>query len=150
MAKKVTVASKKDKNHVETIEIKSSKSGHRPKITVLVDSEEALERQVHGFVGFLRERAIVALAVGFVVATQAQNLIKQLLASFLDPLTKIFFGSRLSDQTFTWTYHGRSQNFAWGEFVYVLINFFVVILTLYIIIKLFKLDKLDKPAESKK
>jgi large-conductance mechanosensitive channel len=139
-----------EKTDSQTVEIKHSKGGRRPKVTVLV-GEEAFERQVHGFVGFLRERAIVGLAVGFVVATQVQNVIKQLIASFLDPLTTVLFGSKLSNQTFTWTWHDRHSDFAWGQFVYVLIDFFVVVITIYAIIKVFKLDKLDAPkAETKK
>jgi large-conductance mechanosensitive channel len=136
----------------ETIHIKSD-GKHRPKVTVLVGgSEDILERQVHGFVGFLREKAIVGLAVGFVVATQVQTVVKQLITSFLDPLTTVLFGAKLSNRTFTWTWHGRHSDFAWGQFVYVLIDFFVVVITIYAIIKLFKLDKLDapKPAETKK
>ena len=138
------------KPDTQTIEIKHSKSGHRPKVTVLVDSEEAFGRQVSGFVGFLRERAVVGLAVGFVVATQVQTLVKQLVSSFLDPLTMLLFGAKLSDRTFTWHFHDRHQDFAWGQFVYVLIDFFIVVITIYALIKLFKLDKLDKPADTKK
>jgi large-conductance mechanosensitive channel len=129
----------------ETIHIKSD-GKHRPKVTVLVDnSEDALGRQVHGFVGFLREKAIVGLAVGFVVATQVQSVVKQLIASFLDPLTTVLFGAKLSSQTFTWSWHDRHAQFAWGQFVYILINFFVIVIAIYAIIKLFKLDKLDAP-----
>jgi large-conductance mechanosensitive channel len=140
--------STKTTDNRQVVEIKSSKGQHHPKITVLVDSsEDAVRERVHGFVGFLRERAIVGLAVGFVVATQVQSVIKQLISSFLDPLTILLFGAKLSNQTFTWNWHGRHADFAWGQFVYVLIDFFVVVLTIYIIIKLFNLDKLDTPTK---
>lgn len=143
---------KPDKTETHNIEIKTKNGQKHPKITVLVDSsEDAVRDRVEGFLGFLRERAIVTLAVGFVVATQVQNVIKQLLGSFLDPFTNLFFGAKLTALTFTWHYHGRHENFAWGQFVYVMIDFFVVVLTIYLLIKLFKLDKLEaSKTDSKK
>jgi large-conductance mechanosensitive channel len=133
-----------EKTETHNIEIKTKKGDKHPRITVLVDSsEDAVRDRVEGFLGFLRERAIVTLAVGFVVATQVQNVIKQLLGSFLDPLTKLLFGAKLTTRTFTWHFHGRHEDFAWGQFVYVIIDFFVVVLTIYLIVKLFKLDKLE-------
>jgi large-conductance mechanosensitive channel len=126
---------------------KGSSRRKQPKITVLVSSEEAVKGSVHGFVGFLRERAIIGLAVGFVVATQVQGVIKQLIASFIDPLTQLLFSQKLSARTFTLHYHGRQADFAWGQFVYVMIYFLVVVIVIYAIIKLFKLDKLDKKSD---
>lgn len=98
-----------------------------------------------GFVNFLREQAVVGLAVGFIIGTQAQTVVKQLVASFVDPLFTLFFGKELSERTFTLTFHGRTADFSWGAFVYMLLNFLFVILAIYVVIKFFKLDKLDKP-----
>ena len=38
----------------------------------------------------------------------------------------------------------QSNSVPWGAFVYTLIEFFLVLLTLYALVKLFKLDKLRK------
>ena len=131
----------------ETIKVQVPKGMPQSHISVLVNHEFA--QPVHGFVEFLRERAIVGLAVGFVVATQVQGVVKQLIGSFLDPLSKLLFGSQLSSQTFTWHFRGRAADFGWGQFVYTLIDFFVVVVTIYALIKLFKLDKLDKTNDKK-
>ena len=139
-----TTTTKQAETETATVQIKTKRGRHKPNVQVIVDSEEVFERQVQGFVGFLREKAIVGLAVGFVVATQVQAVIKQLIASFLDPLTIVLFGAKLSSRTFTWHWHGRHAAFAWGQFVYVLIDFFVVVVTIYALIKLFNLDKLDR------
>lgn len=115
--------------------------GHKPpKVSIIVAPDEV----VHGFVGFLREHAIVGLAVGFVIATQVQALVKQLISSFIDPLFTLFFGESLSKRTFTLHFHGHAANFGWGGFVYYLLDFLFVLAAIYAIIKLFKLDKLDK------
>lgn len=100
-----------------------------------------------GFVGFLRERAVVGLAIGFVVATQMQTLIKQLISSFLDPMTKLLFSQKLSEKTATLHYHGRSADFGWGQFIYAFIYFLFVLFAVYLIVKFFQLDKLDKKKE---
>jgi large-conductance mechanosensitive channel len=96
-------------------------------------------------VGFIREHAIVGLAVGFVIGTQVQTVVKQLVASFIDPAFELLFGSNLTNATYTWHFHGRYANFGWGAFVYGLLDFLFVLIAIYALIKFFKLDKLDKP-----
>ena len=99
-----------------------------------------------GFTNFLRQNAIVALAVGFVVGTQVQGVVKQLIASFINPLTSLLFGgAALSSRTFTLHLGHHYADFGWGALVYTLIDFLFVLLVIYGIIRLFQLDKLDKP-----
>src|SRR6267142_1461655 len=69
---------------------------------------------VSGFLDFLREYSVVSLAIAFVIGLQSQVLVKQLLASFIDPLSKLLFGQVLSSRTFTLEFHGRAVDFAWG------------------------------------
>lgn len=100
---------------------------------------------VGGFVSFLKEYAIVGLAVGFAIATQVQAIVRQLISSFIDPLYALVFnGEKLSSKTFTLEWHERTQSFAWGAFIYTLIDFLFVIAALYLLIRFFKLDDFDK------
>lgn len=98
-----------------------------------------------GFISFLRENAVVGLAVGFVIGAQVQSVVKQLIASFVDPLFTLLFGKALSQRTATFHFNGHAADFAWGSFAYALIDFLFVLLAVYLIIKILKLDKLDKP-----
>jgi large-conductance mechanosensitive channel len=102
---------------------------------------------VSGFIGFLRDYAVVGLAVGFVIGLQAQNLVKQLVASFIDPAFQLLFGQALSQRAFVLEFHGRTASFTWGAFVYGLLNFLFVIGAIYVLVKFFQLDKLDRPAK---
>lgn len=123
-----------------------AESPSHPHITVLLDDpQDAVRQQVGGFVHFLREKAVVGLAVGFIVGQQAQGLIKQLVDSFINPWLNIIVGSKLQDR------HAvvAGETFAWGKFVYVFVNFLLVLFAIYFIIKFFKLDKLDLPKEVK-
>ncbi|HTB49100.1 MAG TPA: MscL family protein [Verrucomicrobiae bacterium] len=127
-----------------TVRFQQPKSTRKPKPkTVSVVAHEI--NPAAGFVNFLREHAVVALAIGFVIATQVQALVKQLVSSFIDPLFKLLFGEALSQRTFTLHWHTRAANFGWGSFVYGLLDFIFVLAAIYFIVKFFNLDKLDRP-----
>lgn len=131
-----------------TIRFEQPKSGRHPKknpVEVIVQEVNP----VSGFVGFLREHAVVGLAVGFIIGQQAQGVVKQLVASFIDPAFQLLGGQKLSSRTVTLHWHDRAAPFAWGQFIYILLNFLFVMLAIYVIIKFFNLDKLDKPKEKK-
>lgn len=123
------------------------KRRHRPNVTVLLDTDDFAREQVGGFINFLREHAIVGLAVGFIIGQQAQGVVKQLVASFIDPFIQLLIGgARLSDRKIPVHLFHNSADFAWGAMLYVVINLLCVLATIYVLIKLLKLDKLDKPA----
>lgn len=133
-----------------TIRIEQPKSSRQQKqnITVVMAQDH---NPVGGFVDFLREHAIVGLAVGFAIATQLQTVIKQLIASFINPLYALLFnGQQLSNLSTTIHWHGRQQTFGWGAFVYDLVDLVFVLVVIYVIVKLLHLDSLDGPKKDKK
>jgi large-conductance mechanosensitive channel len=128
-----------------TTNVKGHKgSGKKHSVKVLLDTDDVVRQQFGGFVGFVREHAIVGLAVGFIIGQQAQGIIKQLVASFIDPAFQLFFGQELSTRTFTLHFGQRHADFGWGGMVYVLLNLLFVLAIIYLLLKVFKLDKLDK------
>jgi large-conductance mechanosensitive channel len=120
----------------------NSRRKAKPSVTRVIVEEV---NPVNGFLDFLREHTVVTLAVGFAIATQAQTLIKQLISSFIDPLYGLLFSQKLSAKTLTLHFHGRTQAFGWGAFVYAFIDFVFVLLAIYAIVKFLNLDKLEKP-----
>jgi large-conductance mechanosensitive channel len=130
---------------VKVITKTTTRPGRRPKVTVLLDTDEFARDQVNGFVSFLREHAIVGLAVGFIIGTQAQTVVKQLVSSFIDPTFSLLFGEHLADRQFTLHFFGHSGDYKWGAMAFALLNLVFVLLSIYILIKVLKLDKLDKP-----
>jgi large-conductance mechanosensitive channel len=120
-----------------------SSSRNKPKVTVTSESVPG-----HGFVLFLREHAIVGLAIGFVIGTQVQALVKLLIDSFINPAFKLLFGQALTSRTFMLHWHGRSAAFAWGAFAYGLLDFLFVLAAVYILVRSLKLEKLDKPKKA--
>ncbi len=121
----------------------SSRSKQKPKITVLVGEQSP--NPLGGFVGFLRERAVVGVAIAFVVATQMQAFVKVLIDKFIDPAFYLVFGGeKLSERIFTLSWHGRDAHFGWGAVIFAFIDFLFVVAAIYLIIRIFQLDKLDK------
>jgi len=119
-------------------------------ITVLLDSDDIVRHQATGFANFVRDYAVVGLAVGFIVGQQANAVVKQLVASFVEPWVEVIFGQDLSTRTAI-LHHGHTPvKVPWGAFVYTLIEFFLVLISIYLVVKLFRLDKLKQPKEKKK
>jgi large conductance mechanosensitive channel protein len=121
---------------------RGKKSEGRPVVTVVQDFVP-----VGNFLDFLRQHAVVGLIIGFVIGGQVQSLVKQLVQSFLDPMTQLLFGTALSQRTFTLHFRGRAANFQWGALVYALIIFIFVLIVMYLTIRWLKLDKLEKEKE---
>lgn len=101
---------------------------------------------VYDFGDFIRSQGIVALAIGFVVGTQAKQLVDVLTASFINPIVGLIMpgDGSLKGRELTITVFNEQAVFAWGVFILALINFIVVALVIYFLFKLFRLDKLDK------
>ncbi len=104
-----------------------------------------VKKPVTGFLDFLREHAIVGLAIGFIVGAQARELVDQLMKSFIDPFVGVIIGAdALSRKTATVMHGGHETVFTWGAFLYSLINFLAVLAVVYLVIKIFSLDSFDK------
>lgn len=115
------------------------------KAAVVVDVV-APTRAAAGFVGFLREHTVVGLAVGLVIGTQLKAIVDALNSGFINPLIGLFFqGGTLRQQAVDVSWRGREATLEWGAVVYQIVDFIFVMLVIYMIIKFFKLDKLDKP-----
>ena len=107
------------------------------------EPDDLMRVQLGGFINFLSEHAVVGVAIGFIVGLQAQTLIKQLVSSFVTPLFSLLVGQNLQNDRIT--IHGTDPVvFAWGAFLYTLADFVVVLLFIYLVVKIFRLDKLDK------
>ncbi len=128
-----------------SVKITQPKGKHRAVTVLLEQPDEVVRESVGGFVTFLKEKAVVGLAVGFIIGQQAQALIKQLVDSFITPWLNIIMGSELPKRAASF----GGQEFAWGKFLYVLMNFVVVLIAVYVMVKVFHLDKLDTPKKKK-
>ncbi len=132
-----------------TIRIETPHSGrqHKPNPAIVIVQEN---NPVTGFVQFIKDHAVVGLAIGFIVGQQANGLVKQFVGAFVDPAFHLLFGQALTERTFTLNWHSRSVPFPWGSFAYGLLSFLFVVIAIYAAVKLLNLDKLEKAKEEEK
>ena len=136
---------KLEQEHVVVVD-KHGKRRHM----VMVEPDDLVREQFGGFIHFLKDYAVVGLAVGFIIGQQAQFLIKALIDSFVTPLLNVVIGESVQSKSFTISSGNHSGEITWGKFVYVLFNFIFVMIFIYVIVKLLKLDKLKAADEKKK
>jgi large conductance mechanosensitive channel protein len=103
-------------------------------------------RHFGGFMDFVREQGVVGLAVGLVLGIQVKAVVDQIVASFINPLLGLILPGKgaLGQKTFSLTWSNKTDDFAYGAFINVLISFLVITALVYLIVKVLKLDKLDK------
>jgi len=132
------------------VHVTQPKGKQRHGVTILLEPDELVREQVGGFANFLREYAVVGLAIGFVVGQQANAVMKQLVDSFVKPWVAVLFGDDLNKRVAV-LHHGTAPvPLPWGAFIYSFIDFFFVVVAIYVVIKLFRLDKLKKRTKKRK
>lgn len=120
----------------QTIKAKSSHAVHDP--------DDVLREQTNRFTDFLREYAVVGLAIGFILGQEANAVVRQFVASFVHPWLQIILGGNIA--TYKATVHRGEVpvDVPWGAFVYVFIEFLFVAVIIYIVFRMLRLDKLKE------
>ena len=92
-----------------------------------------------GFIEFIKTQGVVGLAVGFILSTQISNLVNSLVNDLINPLLGIFVGTEgnLDKASITIV----KAQFMWGNVVNTLINFVIIALILYVLIRVLRLDE---------
>lgn len=109
-------------------------------------SKSKATKSLGGFADFIRNQGVVGIAIGFIVGTQARDLVNVFSSSFVNPLVGLLLpgAGELQGRVFVLDALGKRTIFGWGDFVYAFINFIVIAAIIYIIFKIFRLDRLDK------
>lgn len=95
-----------------------------------------------GFVGFIKKQGVVGLAIGFVLAGAVTKLVAALVEDIINPLLGVALSNVKNLQDATFTIWGAVIK--WGNFISVLIDFFIIALVVYVAYKLLKLEESDK------
>lgn len=132
------------------VKITQTKGRRRKGVTVLLDPDDLVREQVGGFSKFLQEYAVIGLALGFIVGQPANEVVKQFVGAFINPLFQIIFGQNLSSRAATFHHGTKVVLIPWGGFVFALIEFLVVLITIYAAVKILKLDRYIRNKEAKK
>lgn len=144
--------------------VKAARAEARKAKTELVKTRAKAARQkakrasvdhIGGFLGFIREKGVVGLAVGLAIGTAATGVVTQIVNAVITPTVSLllgFFGleslkslnfvaKRAADGTPIITY-------AVGDLIDALIKFLAVAAVIYFVVIGLKLDRLDKKKDA--
>lgn len=119
------------------------------------DGDVAVNKQLKGFMTFVRTQGVVGLAVGLAIGTQVGKAIEAIVEGFINPILGFILGSQEGLQSLTWDIVGdgknawfessdRSLSIAIGEILSALITLVAVAAVIYYVVHGLKLDKVDK------
>lgn len=107
-------------------------------------------RQLNGFVEFIREQGVIGLAIGFVIGAAATTLMRSLVDNIFMPPIGALLGSADGLKGLALSlgvYHGKEARLLYGQFLNDVINFLILALAVYIVVRILRLDRLDKKKE---
>ncbi len=95
-----------------------------------------------GFLNFIREQGVVGLAVGFVLGGAVSKVVSSLVDNIINPILgmALGFAGELKEASF----QIGSAKIAWGSFVNTTIDFLVVALVVYLIVRLLGFNSPEK------
>ena len=97
---------------------------------------------------FIRTQGVVGLAVGLVLGGAVSVLVKSLVDNVVMPPLGLLLGSAEGIKGLAWTMgntsNGKPAVLQYGVFLNDFINFIVIALVIYALIRLLKVDQLDK------
>ena len=106
------------------------------------------ESQMKSFIDFIRTQGVVGLAVGLVLGGAVGVMVKSLVDNIVMPPLGFLLGSTEGLKGLSVvigkTANGTDAVLRYGIFLNDLINFIVIALVIYLLVSLFKVDKLDK------
>jgi large conductance mechanosensitive channel len=107
-----------------------------------------MNKQLKGFMDFVRAHGVVGLAVGLAIGTQVGKVVEVIVKGLIDPLVGLLVGNQeggLQAAKFTLTIGSRYANFMWGSVLSAIITLLAVSAVIYWSVNGLKLDKIDKP-----
>lgn len=106
------------------------------------------ESQAIAFLDFIRTQGVVGLGVGLVLGSAVTIMVKSLIDNVVMPPIGLMLGSAEGLKGLSWTIGGviggKQAVINYGVFINDFINFLVIAVVVYIIIRLLKIEKIDK------
>jgi len=132
---KARASVKKIKKAIEPVEITPQKIAKVGKL------------QLRDFIDFIRTQGAVGLAIGLVLGGSVSTMVKSLVDDIVMPPLGLILGSAEGIKGLSFAIgkaNGQIATVRYGIFLNDFINFIVIALVVYFIVKLLKIEKLDK------
>ncbi len=95
-----------------------------------------------GFIEFIRERGVVGFAVAFILGGAITKLVASLVTDIVNPILGVILSRTKSLETMYFKL-GQSK-ILWGHFVSSCIDFLILSLVVYFVVRGLRLEKIDK------
>lgn len=112
-----------------------------------------MNKQLKGFMDFIRTQGVVGLAVGLAVGVQVGKTVETLVNGLIDPIIGFIIGNQDGLRAAEWTIveakeaGDRALVIGWGAILSSLITLLAVAAVIYYVVHGLKLDKADKKGE---
>lgn len=103
----------------------------------LVQAKPSMARE---FISFVRQQGVVGLAVGFIFGAAISDLVGSLVNDIVDPLLGLLLGRGKLDAA---VLSIGTTNIAWGRFLSAIIDFGVISVVVFLIVRFAHLQKLE-------
>lgn len=107
-----------------------------------------MRKHATGFIEFIREQGVVGLAIGFILGAAVAKVVSALVSDIINPLIGILLGSTAGLKEASITVAGAKLMI--GDFISVLIDFAIIAGVVYMLVKILRLDRLDRKKDDKK
>lgn len=115
------------------------------KVIVVVEAQkigQPLVTVFSGFTSFLREQGIISLAIAVVLGAAVTKLVGALVADIINPVIGVMVGA--AGDLASMSLSVGPIEILWGHFLATVIDFVIIAGVIYLLVKLLKLDRLDK------
>lgn len=108
-----------------------------------------MNKQLKGFMDFVRNHGVVGLAVGLAIGTQVGKVVGDIVTGLIDPVVSFVVGNQDGLRNASWTIIEKSSSrpaleIGWGLILSSLITLLAVSAVIYYLVMGLRLDKVDK------
>lgn len=122
------------------------------KVKMEIKSQEKIvglgKKHARDFLEYIRTQGVVGLAIGLVMGGAVSVLVKSLIDNVIMPPLGFILGSAEGLKGLSWnmgiTASGQMAELKYGIFLNDFINFFVIAVVIYVLVKMLKVDTVDK------
>lgn len=105
----------------------------------------SINAQLKNFIEFIRQQGVVGLAVAFILGGAIQKVVSSVVTDLVNPLIGILLG-RIGDLK-NLVIHVGAAEVRVGSFLSTLIDFTIIALVIYLLVKVMQINRLDKPKQ---
>lgn len=101
-----------------------------------------LRENIKGFFEFVQKQGVMVLAIGFLLGGAVNKVVTAFVNDLVNPVLSIVFGSTavLKDMKLRF----GSVEILWGDFLSVTIDFLIIALVVYFMVKLLRIELVKK------